>query len=136
MLLSFHRGSQQGAALGLQLQRGAGAAVAAVVPFSATMPLADRVAAFWPALRLTEAGQQERVGPEHDALPSNKPSVLLYETLGRMFHTEAAPYPFQIPCRISREFVRILQRKAADLLWTGLLLLMRFLHIAVKLIQQ
>ena len=81
---------QQGAALGLELQRRTGAAVAAVVPLqchdaAAGAQVGRRLAAFW----LAEAGQQQRVRPE----PVGRGAVDLcsiIQNFGRMFHRQCA----------------------------------------------
>ena len=77
---------QQGAALGLQLQRGAGAAMPPVVPFQRHDAAAGaQVCGLLGALWLTETGQQQRVGAKTMLRRAINHSSIIQD-FGRMFH--------------------------------------------------
>jgi len=87
-LLLFHRCRQQGAALGLQLQRGAGAAVPPVVPFQRHDAAAGaQVCGFLAALRLTKACQQQCVRAEPVFRGAVDHSSII-QNFRRMFHRQ------------------------------------------------
>ena len=85
-VLLLHRSGKQSAALGLQLQPHAGAAVAAVVPFQRHDAAAGaQVCGLLGALWLTETGQQQRVGAKTMLRRAINHSSIIQD-FGRMFH--------------------------------------------------
>ena len=82
----LRRSGKQSAALGLQLQPYAGAAVAAVVPFQRHDAAAGaQVCGLLGALWLTETGQQQRVGAKTMLRRAINHSSIIQD-FGRMFH--------------------------------------------------
>ena len=85
-VLLLHRSGKQSAALGLQLQPHAGAAVAAVVPFQRHDAAAGaQVCGLLGTLWLTETGQQQRVGAKTMLRRAINHSSIIQD-FGRMFH--------------------------------------------------
>ena len=85
-VLLLHRSGKQSAALGLELQPHAGAAVAAVVPFQRHDAAAGaQVCGLLGALWLTETGQQQRVGAKTMLRRAINHSSIIQD-FGRMFH--------------------------------------------------
>ena len=122
--LLFHGRCQQSAAVRLQFQPDAGAAVAPVVPFQRHDAAAGtQVGGFLGAFRLAEAGQQQRIRPE----PVRRRTVYtgsIIQDFGGMFHRQCDDSSqknsgncFPNLCKNKKQQTRFC---------TGLLLLMRY----------
>ena len=108
--------------------------MAPVVPLKAHDAAAGaQVCRLLAAPRLAETGQQKRVRAE----PVDGGAVyfcFIIQNLGRMFHTPSRNPPTKYCVPKDEKIMQ--ERKAADPLLTGLLLLMRFFSVRREIIQQ